>query len=635
MKIIEKFHNIKFIRKIYICCFWLVIPIFLLGGFLAYEKSQLIAFTNLEIKGVDYLSSASNFWLEPSQDSLTRLRATHDRLQSDFGLANFEAPPSDLKAWALFDNYRNITEQLRDTSGLLLDPELNTYYLASLTTLSIPNYIESTLNLRFSAEEKQQFVRATQIESIMGELGLMQKRMQDDMAKVRKYNIGLSIADDIRISSLMKPVSDLQSQIYNSASRGDDIDNTDQLTTMFLQQMNNLNQFYFNKAKTELKNRIVRIYKILAIQVSITAIVLFLGLTAIRLTDLSVIRPLTLVTKVLHELGDGKTNVTIPVMKKRKDEIGELYLATEQFHTALIEKKLLIDEKQIETEKERRAAKLTDYSKKFKSEAEGVLASFATAAEQLRSTATDMTEAAVDASVRVVAVAGAAEEVSVNIRIVADASSGLVDSLKLVSKKVEHSREITRLAVLDSTKSIMQISELTIAADKIGMIIGLINSIASQTNLLALNATIEAARAGEAGRGFAVVAGEVKSLASQTAHATEEISTQVAAMQDATKTMVATINGITETIKNMDGIATEIWESIRTERISTEEIAHSVTQAANSTNDVSNNIGLVTKAVDHTSEAAMQVLTSADSLNEKAEMLSERIDSYLNDVNTA
>jgi methyl-accepting chemotaxis protein len=173
------------------------------------------------------------------------------------------------------------------------------------------------------------------------------------------------------------------------------------------------------------------------------------------------------------------------------------------------------------------------------------------------------------------------------------------------------------------------------AAQKIGAVTSLINEIASQTNLLALNATIEAARAGEAGKGFAVVASEVKSLANQTARATEEIGTQIAAMQDATGETVAAIGAIGATIGQINEIATMIAAAVEQQGAATQEIARNVQQAAVGTSEVSRNIAGVNEAAAQTGAAASRVLSSAGELSNQAGQLHGQVDEFLAAVRAA
>jgi methyl-accepting chemotaxis protein len=181
----------------------------------------------------------------------------------------------------------------------------------------------------------------------------------------------------------------------------------------------------------------------------------------------------------------------------------------------------------------------------------------------------------------------------------------------------------------------MTVQGLSAAAAKIGDVVKLISDIASQTNLLALNATIEAARAGEAGKGFAVVASEVKSLASQTAKATDEISAQVAAMQGATTEAVQAIEGIGGTIGAINEIATAIALAVEQQGSATQEIARNVQEAAQGTGKVSSNIVGVNAAAGKTGAAASQVLVSAEQLSGQAASLRADVDRFLVNIRAA
>ncbi|MDI9408174.1 MAG: HAMP domain-containing methyl-accepting chemotaxis protein [Candidatus Pacebacteria bacterium] len=628
---VDRINNLKLIHKVYLVCAWLMIPVLLLGYLLAIKSFNLISLTRTEVSGVSLIQSGIPAILNPNEENRKKFEDHYKSVQKKFNLPTLELPDIAAPAWEKVEANRKFVTQVSERASFNQEPTLSNSYVFQLVTQHLLDLGDAATALRLTREEREQSSRSLQINSIMGELSAIQNKIKILDDKFKKLDPEFTVQDQLILTTANRDLDTALSQVYNKAFRAAPAADIDRDIGQFTASLNAVSQVYLTELQDNLNDRLNSTYRMIAFQFGVCIIVLVLGLLAIQLVVHSIRIPLERVTNLMDSLAEGNVQVKIPNIV-REDEIGHLFKATKRFHSTLLEKQILIDASMVQTEKEIRAQKITDMSSQFRTDTHAVLTGLSSAAEQLRQTASAMTDIAIDASTRVVAVAGAAEEVSANIGIVANASEGLVNSLKQVSGKVEISRMITRSAVEATTSSIKQIQELNVAAEKIGTIIGLINSIASQTNLLALNATIEAARAGEAGRGFAVVAGEVKSLASQTARATEEISTQIEAMQDATKNMVATIQNITETINNMDQVSTEIWEAVHTERVSTEEIAYSVQQAASSTNDVSKNITSVTKSVDQTSATAMQVLTAADSLNERTEILNERIEGYLVEV---
>jgi methyl-accepting chemotaxis protein len=208
-------------------------------------------------------------------------------------------------------------------------------------------------------------------------------------------------------------------------------------------------------------------------------------------------------------------------------------------------------------------------------------------------------------------------------------------SVDEISRQVQESANIAREAVDQAGKTNAHVAELASAASRIGDVVELINTIAGQTNLLALNATIEAARAGEAGRGFAVVASEVKSLASQTAKATDEISSHISGMQGATQESVAAIKEIGGTIGQISTIASTIASAVEQQSSATQEIARSVQNVAQGTQEAAASIMQVNRGATETGAASEEVLNSAQTLSAESTRLREELDRFMANIRAA
>lgn len=276
--------------------------------------------------------------------------------------------------------------------------------------------------------------------------------------------------------------------------------------------------------------------------------------------------------------------------------------------------------------------KFVEMADNFESNVKTVVESVASASTEMEMSARALSATAEATSGQATAVAAASEEASTNVQTVAAAAEQLAQSVEEVGRQVQQSSTIAASAVEQAQKTNEEVEGLASAAEKIGEVVGLINDIASQTNLLALNATIEAARAGDAGKGFAVVATEVKSLADQTATATDDISNQISAIQGATENAVSAIKDISGTITEVSEIASAIASAVEEQSAATREIAQSVEQAAAGTADVSQNISGVTGGAHQTGEASSQVLEAASELSKQAEMLRGQVDTFLVEV---
>jgi len=352
--------------------------------------------------------------------------------------------------------------------------------------------------------------------------------------------------------------------------------------------------------------------------------------------------PMNGLSVAMRSLASGDSNVAIPALT-RSDELGSMAQSVDVFKQNAVEREKLEAEqaKAREAEDARlkaeaaRAEKVSGMIAEFDASAKQILTSVTSAAEQLKSSATTMTTTADDASQRTTAVASASEEASTNVQTVASATEEMTASVQEISRRVTHSSEIAASAVKQAEGANAKVASLVEAAQKIGEVVSLINDIADQTNLLALNATIEAARAGEAGKGFAVVASEVKSLASQTATATEEIGGQIAAIQASTTDAVSSIQEIAKTIAEISEVATTVASAVEEQEAATREIADNIQQAASGTQDVSTNIVEVSRGVQETGSAAQQVLAASDQLSTQAADLQKAISGFLDNVKAA
>ncbi len=223
----------------------------------------------------------------------------------------------------------------------------------------------------------------------------------------------------------------------------------------------------------------------------------------------------------------------------------------------------------------------------------------------------------------------AAGTTATNVNTVAAAAEELAVSVREVDRQSAKAAEVATNAMAAADRSHATVQELAQGAEKIGDVIRLINDIADQTNLLALNATIEAARAGDAGKGFAVVASEVKALANQTAKATEEISQQIAAIQESTARSVDEIASIRTVIGEVKDISASISDVMRQQGDATGEIARSIQQAASGTSDVSNKLGGLSGTVGSAEGAATDIRRSADRFTHLSVELDEALGKFM------
>ncbi|MGD0429823.1 MAG: HAMP domain-containing methyl-accepting chemotaxis protein [Acetobacteraceae bacterium] len=359
------------------------------------------------------------------------------------------------------------------------------------------------------------------------------------------------------------------------------------------------------------------------------SIVSLLGVTS------RVIRPLTAIRDAMSQLAAGNLGEP-PEFRYHGDEIGALAGTLHVFREQAVSKASL-EEAGVagRARYAKRQETVEGEIKTFEDSATTALATLAGAAARMRGASDEMAAISYRTSQGVQTVAAAASETSGSVTSIAAAAEQLSGSINEISHHVGHAKGITGRAVEETARTDTTVRGLAASASKIGKVVQLINDIAGRTNLLALNATIEAARAGDAGKGFAVVASEVKSLATQTAKATEEIARQITEVQKVSEETVQAIRRIATTIAEVNEITTSIAAGMEQQGASTQEIARNVQQAAQRTREMSDTIAGVSQDAQATDNTVRDVKSAAEAVAGGTDTLRHRVDAFLEGIRAA
>ena len=349
----------------------------------------------------------------------------------------------------------------------------------------------------------------------------------------------------------------------------------------------------------------------------------------------TVSNPLKKLVEITNSLIERVWSVEI-LGTHRKDEVGQLAQALETFRENGIQNDKLVEQQKQEDEvRLSRAKNIERLVEQFRQDSDEVTQALENTTLEMRSTSDNMSAIAQDTSKLSSQVSETAQNAGLNVENVAAASEELTVSITEISKQLNKTNQMANEAKSITENTVEKMKVLEESANEIGNVIALITDIAEQTNLLALNATIESARAGEAGKGFAVVANEVKTLASQTATATEQVKGQIDKIQSDTKEAVEFIQKISKSIENLNEGITTIASAMEEQTAATQDISKNVTEASNGTTNVVQNIEQVSNATKKTQESSDSVNKVAEEISERSNKLKDSINVFIEDIKAA
>lgn len=549
---------------------------------------------------------------------------------------------------AMIAGLRGWISHVGDTSNLILDPDLDSYYTMDVTLLALPQTID-----RLSAAKALALDYArnplTATPSQATEISVMARMLKEaDHDRIVASQTtafgedpnfyGISPSFEKNLKPLLDAYSEKSEELTAALAR---LAEGSQISARELRYRfaaaEQASYALFTAAIKELdvllaariesyEDEKIALFERMLLFLLLAGIVFYVVLRGLA-------RPLTGLRKALGSLSEGHWDTVVPYTGGRADEIGRMADSIDQLRQASLRlRQLEADRAQDQQRKQVRSEKLEEMNKTFALQVAESISQLAIAATQLSRACEAMNQIIADANRLSSEIGRSSDITSTNIQTVASAAEEMSASIKEISTQLNNSMHITRTAVEESLKADASARDMSVVSSSIGAVTSLIQEIANQINLLSLNATIESARAGDAGKGFAVVASEVKNLAQQTSSATEDIATQITSVQRVSGEMNEVLRLVKSAVENVDHFNGSIASAVEEQTAVTNEIVSNMHYATDSIQTINCTIHQISENTSLAERAVSEVLGSSQILSKQTEILKQQIDDYIRDV---
>lgn len=534
-------------------------------------------------------------------------------------------------------------KQLGDSSGMILDPDLDSYYLVDAALASFPSLLGTLSDIKVTVYKNLSTNDNVYPVSERPQLAKTLQTISDVLLSKTNDDLGTTFREDANfngVSPTLKPTLEPALSKYNYETkdiseaienllRGERVEGSKfiEIADGLHDEASDLGQLTLNELKKLLEIRIDNLKENRMKTVGLCAISLVFAFAMFFFVSTGITGPITRLTDAMKYLADGDLAVEVP-STENKDEIGNMAKAVLVFKNNMMENEQLKasqEEQNKRTEVEKREL-MQKMANDFESSIKSIVSGVAAAATELSQTARDMSSTVSTSSHLASGATTAAHSTNANIQSVASATEELSASVREISGQLQKTNMLVHQSTEKAENADKLAADLGAASRRVEEVMGMISDIAGQINLLALNATIESARAGEAGKGFAVVASEVKNLAGQTDKSINETKKVIEEMRSASDAIAVALSEIKASVSNISTATTTVASAVEEQSATTSEISRSMQTAAHGTQTVTDNLGQVSANAGAASE---QMLAASLELSQQAEMLNIQVDSFI------